>query len=178
MKLFLIDAYAMIYRAYYALIRNPRINSKGENTSAVFGFVNSLEDALRKEQPSHLAVAFDPQGPTFRHEAYEKYKAQREETPEDIRKSVPRIKDIIRAYHIPLLEVPGYEADDVIATAAKQAAAEGFDVYMMTPDKDYGQLVGPHTFIYRPRHGGGYETMGVPEVLAKHDISEVGQVID
>jgi DNA polymerase-1 len=178
MKLFLIDAYAMIYRAYYAFVRTPRINSKGKNTSAVFGFVNSLEETLRKEQPTHIAVAFDPSGQTFRHEAYEQYKAQREETPEDIRWSVPIIKDIIRAYRIPILEVPRYEADDVIATAARRAEAEGYDVFMMTPDKDYGQLVTDHSFIYRPRHGGGYETMGTAEVLAKYDIANVSQVID
>ena len=137
MKLFLIDAYALIYRSYYAFIKNPRINSKGMNTSAIFGFINSLEDVLKREKPTHVAVAFDPAGPTFRHEAFEAYKAQREETPEAIRQSVPIIKEIIRAYRIPILEVPRYEADDVIGTVAKQAALEGFEVYMMTPDKDY-----------------------------------------
>lgn len=131
MKLFLIDAYALIYRSYYAFIKMPRIDSKGRNTSAVFGFVNSLEDVLKRESPSHIAVAFDPAGPTFRHEAFEQYKAQREETPEVIRWSVPVIKDIIRAYNIPILEVPGFEADDVIGTIAGQAASEGFDVYMI-----------------------------------------------
>lgn len=135
MKLFLIDAYALIYRSYYAFIKNPRINSKGMNTSAIFGFINSLEDVLKRENPTHIAVGFDPKGPTFRHEAYEQYKAQRQETPEDIRKSVPFIKDIIEAYNIPILEVPRYEADDVIGTVAKQAEKEGFEVYMMTPDK-------------------------------------------
>ncbi|RHO72245.1 DNA polymerase I [Parabacteroides sp. AF48-14] len=178
MKLFLIDAYALIYRSYYAFIKNPRINSKGMNTSAIFGFINSLEDILRRENPTHIAVGFDPKGPTFRHEAYELYKAQREETPEDIRKSVPYIKDIIEAYNIPILEVPRYEADDVIGTVAKQAEKEGFEVYMMTPDKDYGQLVSEHIFMYRPRFGGDYEIMGVPQVLAKYGLTSVDQVID
>ncbi|MDL2245645.1 DNA polymerase I [Parabacteroides sp. OttesenSCG-928-J18] len=178
MKLFLIDAYALIYRSYYAFIKNPRINSKGMNTSAIFGFVNSLEDVLKRENPSHIAVAFDPPGPTFRHEAYEDYKAQREETPEDIRASVPIIKDIIKAYNIPILEVIGYEADDVIGTISKQAAGEGFEVYMMTPDKDYGQLVGDHIYMYRPKFGGDYEVMGVDEVLAKYGLTSTEQVID
>lgn len=178
MKLFLIDAYALIYRSYYAFIKNPRINSKGMNTSAIFGFVNSLEDVLKRENPTHIAVAFDPKGPTFRHEAFEQYKAQRQETPEDIRKSIPFIKDIIEAYDIPILEVSRYEADDVIGTIAKQAEKEGFDVYMMTPDKDYGQLVSEHIFMYRPRFGGDYDIMGVPEVLAKYGLESVGQVID
>jgi len=178
MKLFLIDAYALIYRSYYAFIKNPRINSKGMNTSAIFGFVNSLEDVLRRESPSHIAVAFDPKGPTFRHEAFEHYKAQREETPEDIRKSVPIIKDIIEAYNIPILEVPRYEADDVIGTIAGQAAKEGYDVYMMTPDKDYGQLVTDHIFMYRPKFGGDYEIMGVKQVLDKYGLTSTEQVID
>ena len=178
MKLFLIDAYALIYRSYYAFIKNPRINSKGKNTSAIFGFVNSLEDVLKRENPTHIAVAFDPKGPTFRHEAYELYKAQREETPEVIRESVPVIKDIIKAYNIPILEVPRFEADDVIGTVSKQAEQEGFDVYMMTPDKDYGQLVSEHIFMYRPKFGGDYEIMGVPEVLNKYGLTSVGQVID
>ena len=156
-RLFLLDAYALIYRAYYGLIKNPRINSKGVNTSAIFGFVNTLEEVLRKENPSHIAVGFDPAGPTFRHEAYEQYKAQREETPEVIRQSVPVIKEIIRAYRIPIVEVAGYEADDVIGTLAKQAEQAGFDTYMMTPDKDYGQLVSPHIFIYKPLFGGNFE---------------------
>ena len=178
MKLFLIDAYALIYRSYYAFIKNPRINSKGMNTSAIFGFINSLEDVLKRETPTHIAVAFDPKGPTFRHEAYEQYKAQREETPEDIRNSIPYIKSIIEAYKIPIFEVPRYEADDVIGTIAKQAAQSGFDVYMMTPDKDYGQLVSDHIFMYRPRFGGDYEVMGVSEVLNKYGLSSVEQVID
>ncbi|MEG1543301.1 MAG: DNA polymerase I [Tannerellaceae bacterium] len=178
MKLFLIDAYALIYRSYYAFIKNPRINSKGVNTSAIFGFVNILEDILKTNNPTHIAVGFDPKGPTFRHEAYEQYKAQREETPEVIRQSIPIIKDIINAYRIPILEVPRYEADDVIGTIAKQAEREGFEVYMMTPDKDYGQLVSEHIFMYRPKFGGGYETMGVKEVLEKYDLTSTEQVID
>lgn len=178
MKLFLIDAYALIYRSYYAFIKNPRINSKGVNTSAIFGFINSLEDVLKRENPTHIAVAFDPKGPTFRHEAYEQYKAQREETPEVIRQSVPVIKEIIGAYNIPILEVPRYEADDVIGTVAKQAEKEGFEVYMMTPDKDYGQLVSEHIFMYRPKFGGDYEVMGIPEVLQKYGLTSTEQVID
>lgn len=178
MKLFLIDAYALIYRSYYAFIKNPRINSKGVNTSAMFGFVNSLEEVLKKESPTHIAIAFDPPGPTFRHEAFEQYKAQREESPEDIRMSIPIIKEIIRAYNIPILEVPGFEADDVIGTIAGQAEKEGFDVYMMTPDKDYGQLVTDHVFMYRPRFGGGFDTLGVDEVKAKFEIASPLQVID
>jgi len=178
MKLFLIDAYALIYRSFYAFIKNPRINSKGMNTSAIFGFVNSLEDVLRRENSTHIAVGFDPAGPTFRHEAFEQYKAQREETPEAIRQAVPYIKEIIKAYHIPILEVPFYEADDVIGTISKQAEKEGYDVYMMTPDKDYRQLVSDHIFIYRPKFGGDYEVMGVKEVLTKFGLSSVEQVVD
>ncbi|MBO5742574.1 MAG: DNA polymerase I, partial [Bacteroidaceae bacterium] len=178
-KLFLLDAYALIYRAYYALIKNPRINSKGFNTSAVLGFVNTLEDVLKKEQPTHIGVAFDPSGPTFRHEAYEQYKAQREETPEVIRLSVPIIKDIIHAYRIPILEVPGYEADDVIGTLATQAGKQGITTYMMTPDKDYGQLVSENVFMYRPKYGDKeFEVMGVEEVKAKFNIESPLQVID
>ena len=152
-KLFLLDAYALIYRAYYAFIKNPRINSKGLNTSAILGFVNTLEVVLKRQQPTHIGIAFDPSGPTFRHEMYEQYKAQREETPEDIRRAVPIIKDIINAYRIPILEVSGYEADDVIGTLATQAGAQGITTYMMTPDKDYGQLVQSNVFMYRPRYG-------------------------
>lgn len=177
-KLFLLDAYAIIYRSYYAFIRNPRINSKGLNTSAVFGFVNTLEEVLKKENPTHIAVAFDPKGPTFRHEAYEAYKAQREATPEDIRTSVPIIKNIVKAYNIPALEVPGYEADDVIGTLAHKAEKEGFDVYMLTSDKDYGQLVTDHVFMYRPRHTGGFEVMGPKEVRERHGLESHEQVID
>ena len=178
MKLLLIDAYALIYRSYYAFIKNPRINSKGMNTSAIFGFVNTLEEVLRREEPTHVAVAFDPAGPTFRHEAFEAYKAQREETPEAIRQSVPRIKEIISAYGIPILEVPGFEADDVIGTVSRQAAGEGFEVYMMTPDKDYGQLVADHIYMYRPKFGGDYEVMGVAEVLARYGLRSTDQVRD
>ena len=178
-RLFLLDAYALIYRAYYAFIKAPRINSKGQNTSAILGFVNTLEDVLRRQSPTHIGVAFDPAGPTFRHEAYADYKAQREETPEAIRWSVPVIKDIIRAYRIPILEVPGYEADDVIGTLATRAGAQGIDTYMMTPDKDYGQLVGPHVFMYRPRHGDKeFDTLGVEEVKEKFGIDTPAQVID
>lgn len=178
-KLFLLDAYALIYRAYYAFIKNPRINSKGFNTSAILGFVNTLEEVLRKENPTHIGIAFDPSGPTFRHETYEAYKAQREETPEAIRQSVPVIKDIIRAYHIPILEIAGYEADDVIGTLATEAGKRGINTYMMTPDKDYGQLVGEHVFMYRPKYGDkDFEVMGVEEVKAKFDIQSPLQVID
>ena len=177
-RLFLIDAYALIYRSYYAFIKNPRINSRGENTSAILGFVNTLEDVLRRENPTHIAVGFDPHGPTFRHEAYERYKAQREETPEAIRFAVPIIKEIIKAYRMPIIEVPGYEADDVIGSLAVKAEAAGFDTYMMTPDKDYGQLVTDHVFMYRPRFGGDYDVLGVPEVCAKYDIASPKQVID
>ena len=177
-KLFLLDAYALIYRAYYAFIKNPRINSKGFNTSAILGFVNTLEEVLKKENPTHIGVAFDPSGPTFRHEAFEQYKAQREETPEAIRLSVPIIKDIIRAYRIPILEVAGYEADDVIGTLATEAGKQGITTYMMTPDKDYGQLVSDKVFMYRPKHTGGFEIMGIKEVKAKFDIQSPAQVID
>ncbi len=178
-KLFLLDAYALIYRAYYAFIKNPRINSKGMNTSAIFGFVNTLADVIKRQQPTHIGVAFDPAGPTFRHEAYEQYKAQREETPEDIRLSVPIIKEIITAYRIPILEVPGYEADDVIGTLATKAGEMGINTYMMTPDKDYGQLVSEHVFMYRPRFGDkDFDTLGVEEVKAKFGISRPEQVID
>ena len=178
-KLFLLDAYALIYRAYYAFIKNPRINSKGFNTSAIMGFVNTLEDVLKKEQPTHIGIAFDPAGPTFRHEAYQQYKAQREETPEVIRLSVPIIKDIIRAYRIPILEVSGYEADDVIGTLATEAGRQGIRTYMMTPDKDYGQLVSDNVFMYRPKYGDKeFEVMGVEEVKAKFDIQSPAQVID
>lgn len=178
-KLFLLDAYALIYRAYYAFIKNPRINSKGFNTSAIMGFVNTLEDVLKKENPSHIGIAFDPAGPTFRHEAFEQYKAQREETPEAIRLSVPIIKEIIQAYRIPILEVPGYEADDVIGTLATEAGRRGIPTYMMTPDKDYGQLVSDCVFMYRPKYGDHeFEVMGVEAVKAKFNIDSPAQVID
>jgi DNA polymerase-1 len=178
-KLFLLDAYALIYRAYYAFIKNPRINSKGLNTSAIYGFINTLEDVLRRETPTHIAVVFDPSGPTFRHEMYEKYKANREETPEDIRKAVPIIKKLIEAYNIPVIQVPGFEADDVIGTLATKASNTGFEVFMMTPDKDYGQLVNEHAFIYKPKFGGNdYEVLGIEEVKKKFDLDNPMQVID
>lgn len=177
-KLFLIDAYALIYRSYYAFIKMPRINSKGLNTSAIYGFVNTLEEIVKKEQPTHLAVAFDPSGPTFRHEAFEQYKAQREATPEDIRKAVPIIKDIIKAYNIPIFIKDGFEADDVIGTLSRMAEEHGFETYMVTPDKDYGQLVGGNVYMYRPRHSGGYEVMGEKEVTEKYGLANKNQVID
>ena len=176
--LLLIDAYAMIYRAYYAFIRAPRMNSRGENTSAIFGFVVTLEDLLKRLKPSHVAVAFDPAGPTFRHEAFEQYKAQRQETPEDIRWAVPYIKQILLAMNIPVLEVAGYEADDLIGTLAHKAEKHGFEVYMATPDKDYGQLVTEHVFMYRPRHTGGFEKLGPQEVCEKFGLQDQLQVID
>lgn len=178
-KLFLIDAYALIYRSYYALIRSPRINSKGLNTSAVMGFVNTLNEVMTKEKPTHIGVAFDPAGPTFRHEAYPEYKAQREACPEDIKMSVPIIKDILEAFRIPIIEVAGYEADDVIGTLAVKAAEAGVTTYMLTPDKDYGQLIRPNVYMYRPRHGNaGYEILGEAEVEAKYGIASPLQVID
>ena len=177
-KLFLLDAYALIYRSYYAFIKNPRINSKGLNTSAIMGFLNTLNEVLTKEKPTHIGVAFDPHGPTFRSEAFPAYKAQREETPEDIRKAVPIIKDLLKAYRIPILQVDGFEADDVIGTLAEKAGSIGVETYMLTPDKDYGQLVRDNVFIYRPRHGGGYETMGPKEVCEKYNIPSPMAVID
>lgn len=177
-KLFLLDAYALIYRAYYAFIKNPRINSKGMNTSAVLGFCNTLHEVLSKEKPTYLGVAFDPHGPTFRSEAYDQYKAKREETPEDIRASVPIIKEVLKAMRIPVLEAEGFEADDVIGTLATKAGAEGIKTYMLTPDKDYGQLVGGNVVMYRPRHGGGYETLDADGVCQKYGIESTAQVID
>ena len=168
----------MIYRAYYAFIRAPRMNSRGENTSAIFGFIVTFDDLIKRLKPSHIAVAFDPAGPTFRHEAFEQYKAQRQETPEDIRWAVPRIKQILRAMNVPVLEVIGYEADDVIGTLARKAEKEGFEVYMATPDKDYGQLVSEHIFMYRPRHTGGFEKLGPQEVCEKYGLQNQLQVID
>ena len=176
-KLFLLDAYALIYRSYYAFLRNPRINSKGLNTSAIMGFCNTLHEVLTKEKPDYIGVAFD-HGKTFRHEAYPPYKAQREETPEDIKLSVPIIKDILKGYKIPILQVDGYEADDVIGTVATKAGADGIETYMLTPDKDYGQLIKPNVFMYRPRHGGGYDIIGEKEVEAKYGIHTPAQVID
>ena len=177
-KLFLLDAYALIYRSYYAFIKNPRINSKGLNTSAIMGFLNTLYDVLNKEKPTHLGVAFDPHGPTFRSEAFPAYKAQREATPEDIKQSVPIIKNILKAWNIPILEAEGFEADDVIGTLATKAGEQRIETYMLTPDKDYGQLVRDNVKIYRPRHGGGYEVMGPEEVKAKYAIPTTEAVID
>lgn len=178
-RLFLIDAYAIIYRSYYAFIKQPRINSKGENTSAIFGFVNTLEELIRRENPSHLAVCFDPKGPTFRHEAYEQYKAQREETPEVIQWSIPLIKSIIKAYNIPIIEVPGFEADDVIGTLSCLGEKAGFDVYMMTPDKDCGQLVTDHVFMYKPKFGSTeFEVLGPKEITNKYSLTHPKQIID
>ena len=177
-KLVLLDAYALIFRAYYALIRNPRYTSQGLNTSAIFGFVNTLQDLLKRENPSHIAICFDPKGGTFRHEMYAEYKAGREETPEDIRKAVPYIKRIAQAYNIAVLEVPGYEADDVIGTLSLLAEKKGFTTYMVTGDKDFGQLVSQSVKIYRPNSGGGYEIMGEKEVCDKFGIERADQVID
>ena len=176
-KLFLIDAYALIYRSYYAFIKSPRINSKGLNTSAVMGFCNTLNEVLTKEKPTHIGVAFD-HGKTFRHDAFPEYKAQREETPEDIKLSVPLIKQVLEAMHIPILQVDGFEADDIIGTIATRFGADGIDTFMLTPDKDYGQLIGPNIFMYRPRHGGGYEILGQKEVGEKYGIPTPAQVID
>ena len=181
-KLFLLDAYALIYRSYYAFIKNPRINSKGLNTSAIIGFVNTLQEVIEKEKPTYLGVAFDPHGPTFRSEAFPEYKAQREKTPEDITRAVPIIKDLLKAYNIPAIQVDGYEADDVIGTLAKRFTegdtGDGIEVFMLTPDKDYGQLVSERAKIYRPRHGGGYEVMGPKEVCDKYDIPYPTLVVD
>ena len=176
-KLFLIDAYALIYRSYYAFIRAPRINSKGLNTSAVMGFCNTLNEVLNKEKPTHIGVAFD-HGKTFRHDAFPEYKAQREETPEDIKLSVPIIKDVLAAMNIPILQVDGFEADDVIGTLATKAGAEGVETYMLTPDKDYGQLVHSNVYMYKPRHGGGYDIIGESEIEEKYGIPTPAQVID
>ncbi len=176
-KLFLLDAYALIYRSYYAFIRSPRRNSKGLNTSPIIGFVNTLNEVITKERPDYLAVAFD-HGKTFRHEAFADYKAQRDETPEDIRRAVPIIKEILQAYRIPVLQVEGFEADDVIGTVAAKAGAQGVETYMLTPDKDYGQLVDKNVFMFRPQHGGGYEKLGPEEIKAKYGIDSPSQIID
>jgi len=176
-KLFLLDAYALIYRSYYALIRNPRINSKGFNTSAIVGFCNTLNEILTKEKPNYIGVAFD-HGKTFRHKVFPEYKAQREETPEDIKASIPIIKDILKAYKIPILQVDGYEADDIIGTVATITGKLGIETYMLTPDKDYGQLVKPNVYMYRPQHGGGYEILGEKEIIEKYGIGSSKQVID
>ena len=167
-KVFLLDAYAIIYRSYYAFLKNPRINSKGVNTSAIFGFVNILDELIRNEKPEYIAIVFDPGGKTFRHETYEEYKAQRQKTPEDIKNAIPYIKRIIEAYGIGIFEMEGYEADDVIGTMAKRLQGEGFGVYMMTPDKDYAQLVDTNIFQYKPRYGSaGFDVLGVEEIKAR-----------
>ena len=176
-KLFLLDAYALIYRSYYALINNPRINSKGQNTSAIMGFCNTLYEIISKERPTHIGVAFD-HGKTFRHEAFPEYKAQRQETPEDIKFSVPVIKDILSALNIPIFQVDGFEADDVIGTLALKSGENDIETYMLTPDKDYGQLVRNNVYQFRPRHGGGYEKLGPSEVCDKYGIQDASQVID
>jgi DNA polymerase-1 len=176
-KLILIDAYALIFRSYYALIRSPRINSKGLNTSAIMGFCNTLNEVITKEKPKYIGVAFD-HGKTFRHEAYPPYKAQREATPEDIKLSVPYIKSILTAMNIPILQVDGFEADDVIGTLATKAGEAGVMTYMLTPDKDYGQLIRDNVFMYRPRHGGGYDVIGNKEIEEKYGIKTAKQVID
>ena len=176
-KLFLFDAYAIIFRSYYAFISRPTINSKGINTSAILGFCNTLKEILDKEKPTYLGVAFD-HGKTFRHEAFPPYKAQRQETPEDIKLSVPYIKQVLEAMNIPVLQADGFEADDVIGTLATEAGRQGIDTYMLTPDKDYGQLIGPNVKMYRPRHGGGYDVIGEKEVAAKYGIASASQVVD
>lgn len=176
-KLFLLDAYAIIFRAYYAFINRPTINSKGLNTSAILGFCNTLREIIDKEHPTHLGVAFD-HGKTFRHEAYPPYKAQREETPEDIKLSVPYIKEILHAMNIPVLQADGFEADDVIGTLATQAGKAGVETYMLTPDKDYGQLIAPNVYMFKPRHGGGYDKIGEEEIKDKYGINSAHQVID
>lgn len=178
-KLFLLDAYALIFRAYYAFIKNPRYNSKGLNTSAILGFTNTLDEILRKEKPTHIAVVFDPPSGNFRSEIFPEYKANRDATPEDIIKSVPYIKDLIKAFNIPIYEVPGFEADDTIGTLAKKAEQAGFTTYMMTPDKDFGQLVSDKTFMYKPKRGGNdAEILGKKEICEKYGIDDPEQVID
>jgi len=178
-KVFLLDAYAIIYRSYYAFLKNPRINSKGVNTSAIFGFVNILDELIRNEKPEYIAIVFDPGGKTFRHETYEEYKAQRQKTPEDIKNAIPYIKRIIEAYGIGIFEMEGYEADDVIGTMAKRLQGEGFGVYMMTPDKDYAQLVDKNIFQYKPRYGSaGFDVLGVEEIKAKYGLDSPAQMID
>ena len=177
-RLFLLDAYALIFRGYYAFIKNPRINSKGVDTSAIMGFMNSLLDVIKRERPDHLAVCFDKGGSDVRNEMYPEYKANRDATPEAITIAVPYIMDILKAMHIPIIVKEGYEADDVIGTLAKKAEGQGYDTFMVTPDKDFAQLVTDHIFIYRPRFGGGYETWGVEEVKQNFEIDHPEQVID
>lgn len=178
-KLFLLDAYALIYRAYFAFSKNPRVNSKGFNTSAIFGFTNSLTDIIKNEKPTHIAVVFDTDGPTERHINFTEYKANREAQPEDISLSIPIIKNIVEGFRIPVLFAEGYEADDVIGTLAKKAEKEGFKVFMVTPDKDYGQLVSENIFMYKPaRMGNGVEILGIEEVKVKFEVDSPLQVID
>ncbi|MBU6177795.1 MAG: DNA polymerase I, partial [Bacteroidetes bacterium] len=178
-KVFLLDAFALVFRAYYALIRSPRLTSTGKNTNAQFGFTNALLELINKQKPSHMAVCFDTAAPTERHTDFADYKANRQETPEDILAAVPDIKNIIRAFNIPIIECDGYEADDVIGTLSKQAEKAGYTVYMVTPDKDYGQLVSEHIKIYKPAYGGNdAEILGPAEVCAKWNIQDVSQVID
>tara|TARA_R110002049_G_scaffold176384_1_gene343582 strand:- start:2481 stop:5342 length:2862 start_codon:yes stop_codon:yes gene_type:complete len=177
-RLFLVDAYALIFRGYYAFIKNPRINSKGEDTSAIMGFMNSLLDVIKRERPDHLAVCFDKGGSTDRVEMFEAYKANRDETPEGIRTAIPHICNILKAMHIPIMVKDGYEADDVIGTLSRQAEKEGYKTYMVTPDKDFAQLVTENIFMYRPVFGGGYETWGIPEVQKKFEVTDPLQVID
>ncbi len=178
-KLFLLDAYALIFRAYYAFINRPITDNEGNNTSAIFGFVNTLDEILRNENPTHIAIAFDPPAATFRHEMYPEYKANRQSTPEDIKKAVPIIKEIINAYHIPIVEVVGYEADDVIGTLSNIAGEQGYEVYMMTPDKDYGQLVKENVYMYKPGRGGGEkEILGIDEIKEKFGVNDPIQIID
>ena len=178
-RLFLVDAYALIFRGYYAFIKNPRINSKGEDTSAIMGFMNSLLDVIKRERPDHLAVCFDKGGSVDRVEMYEAYKANRDETPEGIRTAIPHICNILEAMHIPIMVKEGFEADDVIGTLSRQAEKEGYKTYMVTPDKDFAQLVTENIFMYRPKSfGGGYETWGIPEVQKKFEVERPEQVID
>ncbi|RZN79952.1 MAG: DNA polymerase I, partial [Winogradskyella sp.] len=177
-RLFLVDAYALIFRGYYAFIKNPRINSKGEDTSAIMGFMNSLLDVIKRERPDHLAVCFDKGGSVDRVEMFEAYKANRDETPEGIKTAIPYIHNILKAMHIPIMVKEGFEADDVIGTLSRQAEKEGYKVYMVTPDKDFAQLVTDNIFMYRPVFGGGYETWGIPEVQKKFEVTDPMQVID
>jgi DNA polymerase I len=178
-KLFLLDAFALIYRAHFAFIKNPRITSTGQNTSAIFGFANTLIEVIKKEKPTHIAVCFDMKGPTFRHEQFPEYKANREEQPEDITYAIPYVKNLVKAMNISLLELSGFEADDIVGTIAKKAPKELFEVYMYTPDKDYGQLVDEHIFLYKPAFlGNGIEVQGVPQILEKWGIQTIEQVVD
>jgi DNA polymerase-1 len=178
-KLFLLDAYALIFRSYYAFIKNPRITSKGMNTSAIFGFLLTLREVLQKQKPTHIAVVFDTSAPTFRHEMYKDYKANRDETPEDIKKAVPYIKKLVEAYKIPIIDYPGFEADDIIGTLAKKASDKGFVTYMMTPDKDFAQLVSDNIFMFKPSRSGNESVKwGVDEVKREFSVQQPEQVID